>query len=143
MSCRRPPIYCQQSVPRPYARDDLGHQHGEHDLPRLDSGAIRREYGVDRLEVDRLHEVMVEAGAPALFTVRLLSVSRQSNQPELLQARDFAESGREFVPIHNGQADVEKGDGGIELTKSPTTLRSVSKLYNSRVGMFSDGRSRR
>ena len=66
---------------------------------------------LERVGVDRLHEVVVEAGFLCLIAVLLLTVTGESDQQPAAEAF-LAQLGRDREAVHAGKADVEEDDLG-------------------------------
>src|SRR5206468_8905415 len=67
-------------------------------------------------DLDRLHEMAVEARGGGLLTVCLLTVTGERQQPQMTQAWNLAQMDRQLIAIHARQTDIEKGDVGFELS---------------------------
>src|SRR5690606_15349756 len=72
------------------------------------------EGGEDALELDGFDEVVVEAGAQRALAVFGLAVAGEGDQAHL-QAGELAGALGDLVAVHDGQADVEQDDVGLEL----------------------------
>jgi hypothetical protein len=81
--------------------------------------------GQQRRAVDRLDQVFGEARGPTARPVGRLSVAGQRDQRRRLRAQLRAQAGRQLVPVHDRQADVDDRQIGDERRGELQRLRAV------------------
>src|SRR3954471_6634726 len=59
----------------------------------------------------------MKSGFPRPATVRLLSISRDRDEPDATNVTSVVESRRQFVAIHHGKAKIQKRNGGTECLR--------------------------
>src|SRR5207244_13170333 len=79
-------------------------------LPRRTHLPNLRKECMQGVEIDRLHEVLVEAGGSTSFAVLLAAVSRDRDHGDPLPLREGAHLADDLVPAHLRESDVHKGE---------------------------------
>src|SRR5262249_1542573 len=89
--------------------------------PFMASAPRRACYVVEELgelgRVERLDEMVVEAGRPRLRAVGLFAPSGDGDQADAAAPRLLPQLLRHLMPVHLGQADIEQDDVGPELLR--------------------------
>ena len=76
------------------------------------SSRCRLERGFNRVEVTRLHQVLVEAGGTSAAAIGFLLVAGDGNEAEVSEAGSFTQVCGELVAIHHRQSKVQERDVG-------------------------------
>jgi hypothetical protein len=72
---------------------------------------------MERLEIDRLHEMSVEPGLPRPLTVDILPVSGNGDQAQVTEPRQRLQPLRDLESIHHRKAEIEQRHLRPELTR--------------------------
>ena len=104
---------------------------------------VLREQAVEQVaelrEVDRLHDVRVEAGRARAFVIGGLAVAGHRDEPRSLLGRAGAEQLRQLVAVHQRQSEIEQRDIGrkssaISIAAGPSNATAYRGRSLERVG---------
>src|SRR5262249_28101732 len=105
------------------------------------STAVRgqSQYLAEAIDLDRLDEVHIEAGAERLAAVAGLAIARERDQKDALTDLRFADSARHFEAADAGQSQVDQRDVGKDAQGALKPGDPISRLVHLVPGMPQEG----